>query len=221
MKFRLAAWLFLLLALFAGPVLAANNPGDAAKSAIHDLDLQPDLPGDAQKPPAKPSNTVNIFDFLRSGGLRAGLWLVVIIGALLIAYMLRDSLPLFDRSRRITPAADGVPKVARREAMSVAQVEADELARRGRFVEAMHVLLLQSLAEMRRLLGIAMADSLTSREILRRVKLPETGRASLATLIGEVERTHFGEQGADEQDYLACRRQYEILKQSLAAGASA
>jgi hypothetical protein len=94
-------------------------------------------------------------------------------------------------------------------------VTADELARQGRFVEAMHTLLLQSLADIRLRLDERFADSLTSREILRSARLPERGRAPLREIIARVEWTYFGEHPAEAADYQACRQRFGELAEAL------
>ena len=149
------------------------------------------------------------------------LWASVILGALVIVYSLRDSLPMFDRSRKLAAADDERMPGTNVDAMGEARLVADDLAKLGRFVEAMHVLLLQCLTELRRRLAVSFADSLTSREILHRIKLSDTGRTSFATIVREVERTHFGEQAADLRDYLLCRDHFEALKKDLDAGHAA
>jgi hypothetical protein len=60
---------------------------------------------------------------------------------------------------------------------SVVMEAADELAARGRFVEAMHMLL-HGLAHIRQRLDRQFSDSLTSREILHGTDLPEAAQAS-------------------------------------------
>jgi hypothetical protein len=97
---------------------------------------------------------------------------------------------------------------------------ADQLSRYGRFVEAMHMLLLQSLAEIRQRLGVQFADSLTSREILRGTTLSPQGRASLREIVAAVEWTYFGGYPAEMRDYAACRRSFENLRRALAGGAT-
>src|SRR6266545_4937325 len=92
---------------------------------------------------------------------------------------------------------------------------ADELAAAGRFVEAMHVLLLQGLAEIRQRLDEQFADSLTSREILRSTRLSEAGRTSLRDIIHRVELTYFGQRPATLPDYVACRTSFNALAQAL------
>jgi len=102
--------------------------------------------------------------------------------------------------------------------MDEAQLQADELARQGQFARAMHVLLLQSLGEMRRRLDLSIAASLTSREILSKIGLSPPGYTALADIIGRVEFTHFGEYKAGSDDYLACRRSFEALTLALGPG---
>ncbi len=88
---------------------------------------------------------------------------------------------------------------------------------RGRYVEAMHVLLLQALADMRRRLDEQFADSLTSREILRHTRLSAAGQAALRDIVERVEWTYFGQRPAAEADYQACRASFGTLAQALRA----
>jgi len=98
---------------------------------------------------------------------------------------------------------------------------ADDLAARGQFVEAMHALLLQSLGEVRRRLDEQFADSLTSREIVQKARLSQTGRASLRDIVARVEWTYFGGRPATRPDYDACRQSFVALAQALQQGAPA
>jgi hypothetical protein len=110
-------------------------------------------------------------------------------------------------------AAVGVGTVAKPPEMVLAA--ADDLARQGRFVDAMHVLLLQGLADIRRHLGEQFADSLTSREILRSTKLSDAGRTPLRDIITRVEWTYFGSHPAERADYAACRASFDALAHAL------
>jgi hypothetical protein len=94
-------------------------------------------------------------------------------------------------------------------------IAADALASEGRFVEAMHMLLLQSLSEIRQRLGEHFADSLTSWEILRSTRLSAAGRASLREIISRVQWTHFGEHPAGSAEYAVCRDRYNELTRIL------
>ena len=91
-----------------------------------------------------------------------------------------------------------------------AEIEADDLARQGHYGEAMHVLLLKSLAEIRTRLGVSFAASLTSREIVRRVQLPQTGRGALVAIVQSVERTYYGGRPASREDYSGCREEFDM-----------
>jgi hypothetical protein len=197
--------------LLKASIAAALTPRETARTAIRDLDLQQHMPNDTLAIPDVPFR----FNFGSGGVLHLLLWGAVIFGAAVILYSLRDSLPMFDRSRKLVAPETGRNVPDRPDAMAEARLMADDLAKLGRFVEAMHVLLLQCLTELKKQLDIRFADSLTTREILLRIRLSDAGRTSFATIVREVERTHFGEQGADERDYLACREHFETLKQTL------
>ncbi len=126
------------------------------------------------------------------------------------------------RARRMD---GGDPEEAAPEAVRArlesARLEADELARQGLFAQAMHVLLLRSVSELRRRLDISIAASLTSREILARLALPPAGRVSLADIVGRVELCYFGAWEPGAADYAACRQSFETLTAALRQGGAA
>jgi hypothetical protein len=134
--------------------------------------------------------------------------------------MFRDSLPFWRRAGdggwddAIATAAE-----AGQAHFAEAQLAADALARQCQFGEAMHVLLLQSLAALRERLNERFADSLTSREILRSTKLPDRGRTALHQIVARVERAYFGEHPASLSDYDACRANFDTVAEVLRADA--
>jgi hypothetical protein len=198
-----------ILLCLATPVLAAPDAREAARLAIQTLDLQTELPG-APKP-----EDPGFWDlYLPPVVVEAILWSALIVGAGIIVWSLADSLPMFDRSRRIVLPRDGAAS-ATGDALEEAQIEADDLANEGQFVEAMHVLLLQSLTELRHRLGLRFAESLTSREILRLSRISAHARLALANIVGDVERTYFGAQAANLQDYRVCRDNFHAFKLAL------
>ncbi len=198
-----------MLMSLAGPVEAAPSPHEAAKLAIRTLDLQTNLP-DATPPPDD-----SFWNFhVPPEVVEAMLWGALILGVGIVIWSVWDSLPVFDRSRRVVLGADG--QVIAVDKLAEAQLEADDLANQGQFVEAMHVLLLQSLAELRHRLDLRFAESLTSREILRLSRLSAAARAALATIVRDVERTYFGAKPADIEDYRACRENFDAFKLALA-----
>jgi len=134
----------------------------------------------------------------------------------LLLYALRDELAklLGGHETGWEPPLPGAGEVAiGREHDALAS--ADRLSREGNFVEAMHVLLLHSVEEIRRQLGTQFAVSLTSREILRVARLTAAARAALRDIVGAVERTYFGTYPATAGDYAACRQNFETLQQAL------
>jgi hypothetical protein len=200
------------------------------RDVIRGLDLQSEMPGASQssverdpEPPSPPQlDEAPAWQIqIPEDVLTALLWTSVILGLLVIVWSLRDYMPMMDRSRALVADNEEGGPSAEGNKMEVAQIEADELAGNGRFVEAMHLLLLQSLVEMRKRLDVKIADSLTSREILRMSCLSALASASLASIIGDVERTYFGRQSAVAEDYLTCRRHFDQLKLSLQNGAAA
>jgi hypothetical protein len=137
-------------------------------------------------------------------------------------YAFRDLIPIL-RSRRGDDwtAEEGSLGAGRAGSSAAALGAADQLAAEGRFVEAMHVLLLRGLAAIREGLDEQFGDSLTSREILRSTRLPEAGRASLRDIVNRVELTYFGQRPAAHEDYVACRSSFNALALALQGGARA
>jgi hypothetical protein len=198
--------LALTLILPANP-LSAQTPQDpraAVEQAIRRLDLQTQLPRNPEEEPWRTRVPVE------------AVWLIAAIGVGLLIYMFSDMLPAWGFARRGGLAADeeGVGGTVAKPPDEVLAA-ADDLARQGRLVDAMHVLLLQGLADIRRHLGEQFADSLTSREILRSTKLSETGRAPLRDIITRVEWTYFGKHPAEREDYAACRASFDELASAL------
>jgi len=150
------------------------------------------------------------------------LWAVIFVALAVLLYAFRDMIPIFGMGRRGTWTEDGDdPEGARRRAPEATLGTADELAAQGRFVDAMHTLLLQGLANIRERLNEQFADSLTSREILNSTRLPQDGRAPLRDIVTRVEWTYFGERPATRTDYEACRASFTALAQSLQRSAVA
>jgi hypothetical protein len=197
-----------LFALFITcPPTLAQTPQEvqaAAEQVIRRLDLQTELP----RTPEKPKLVIKLPPEL--------LWIVVAIGLGVLLYAFRDMIPLLRLHQRGTWASEeGVAGGPGGRTPAAVLSTADDLAAQGRFVEAMHVLLLQALAEIRERLDEQFADSLTSREILRSTKLSETGRIPLRDIIGRVEWTFFGQRPAALGDYQACRASFGALTQAL------
>ena len=195
-----------------GVHVAAQSPQDVqqlADQAIRRLDLQTTFPVVPELIPrfSLPSEV---------------LWIVIGIALVIMLYAFRDLIPMLRSPQGddwMSEEAFGGGGKARSPAAALGA--ADELAAAGRFVEAMHVLLLQGLAAIRSGLDEEFADSLTSREILRRARLPDPGRMSLRDIVNRVELTYFGQYPAALADYEACRASFNTLTQALHGSAPA
>ncbi len=197
----------------SGAPLAAQTPQQvrsAAEQAIHRLDLQTELPTGPES---------DRFTFRLPSEV---LWIVIAIALGIVLYAFKDMLPAgwaWGQGDAWNEEQD--ESVAAGRSPAAVLDAADELAAQGRFVEAMHALLLRGLAEIRERLNDQFADSLTSREILSRARLSQEGRASLQDMVRRVEWTYFGEHPAGQADYLACRKSFDVLARALYGGVMA
>ncbi|MDR1920539.1 MAG: hypothetical protein LBS31_02180 [Candidatus Adiutrix sp.] len=201
------------------------DPAPAARRALEasrrSLDLQTEFPADDL-----PDLEWLRFDWA-PGGFLDGFAEVLLCGAGLVVLAvvvmaLRNSLGGVRRPRRDEAAEKRAePAAAAAGRMDAAQLEADELARAGNFAQAMHILLLRSVNELRRRLDVAIAASLTSREILRGLSLGAEARAAFADIIGRVEISYFGAHEPGAEEYAACRRSFENLTLALRKGGPA
>ena len=96
--------------------------------------------------------------------------------------------------------------------------DADALAQSGAFSDAIHLLLLVLLEELRRGLDLFLAPSLTSREVLRRVSLPDEAEHALSRLVRAVELSQFGGHAATATDYDRCRGWFESVTEAAQSG---
>ncbi|MGJ4855417.1 hypothetical protein ACN6KF_001360 [Labrys sp. La1] len=217
------AGLAVLLALTpATPAFAAPDPQAVVKDVARDLSLQPDLPGNKgevvtpKTEPKQDERAPRVWNPSLGTLLSILLYAAIAAGLIFAIWTMRDRLPALGRRKLVASVdTDVSAQAASVERMVVAQVEADELARQGRLAEAMHALLLRSLIEVRKRLNVSFADSLTSREILRALSLPDRGKQALSDIIGRVEPVYFGESPAEERDYAACRQSYEALTEAM------
>jgi hypothetical protein len=140
------------------------------------------------------------------------MWGMVIVVAVLGAAWLAAELSSYGGDAALPQDRERDARIAAAAAIIERPLEdADELARRGQFAEAIHTLLLRTVRELARSAAVQVVPSSTSREILARVPLVADARSALADLITAVEITHFGEQPANADDYERCRRQFHVF----------
>ena len=188
------------------------------------LGLQTELLFREEKRIAPENEARPSFSFMRISPEMARylLYASLIVIAIVIILNLRANLWSSSRSQQMERVMqqESVPNLVVLR-MEKAQVEADEMARQGNFAEAMHILLLQSVGELRRRLNVPIAVSLTSREILHgTAALTPDGRAILADIIGRVEISYFGTHLPDREEYQACRRSFDALVDILRGGSA-
>ena len=152
--------------------------------------------------------------------MRLLMWGMVIVMGVLVVSWIASELSRYGGDAELAPADDPADRLqAAAEAILERPLgDADELARRGLFAEAIHTLLLRTLQELVRSAAVRVAPATTSREILARVPLLADARSALAGLITAVEITHFGDAPATAADYERCRQQFAVFAQVLRGG---
>ena len=153
------------------------------------------------------------------------LWGAIIVIVAVVLFHLRDNLWSFSRVRDVRGkrSPEQAPEAAAAAAarMEKAGGEADALAGEGRYAEAIHILLLQTLEELRRRSEVGFAASLTSRELLHSLEMPPEQRHLFGAIISRVEVSWFGPHDPDGEEYAVCRRDFERLKGLIRAGGAA
>ena len=188
-----------------------------ARQSIDEIEKQPDIQHNPPEPrPAEPMpKSVGPMDL---GWLPYAILAVIGIG---LAFMLlRFAGHRFaarkGASAKTAPVATSRVVAAPEPERDPAFDEVDALAEAGAFTEAVHRLLLLVQERLRSRIEHGLQVSLTSREILRRAKLPQESATAFATLVAAVEVSLFGMRSANAATYALCR---ENSRRVLAAAA--
>jgi Domain of unknown function (DUF4129) len=139
------------------------------------------------------------------------LWGGIIFAVALLLFWIATELLKYGGDDAAIAAGDVSPAAPDLSVIERPLGDAEELARRGEYREAIHTLLLRTLQELARTASVRVAPAMTSREILGRVPLLADARDALAGLITAVELTHFGGDEASEADYIRCRAQFQVF----------
>jgi len=183
------------------PLLAGTLPDEriqeGARKVLGDPALQRTLPADARPPQVDlpPLALELLLRFLAYAG-------AAVLLSLAAVWLVRRLRPGPSDAELAADGASGRP-------IDIPVVEARALAAAGRFGEAIHALLLETLEALSR--ASRLAPSLTSREILARVPLPERAREALGALVLAVELSRFGGARPGEADYRACLERFETF----------
>jgi hypothetical protein len=178
---------------------AVPSPDDLAGETIRHLGLQVKLP----RSPSPPELSMDLSTVI--------LWAITAAAVVVLLYCVAK---LYYHRWRDAPEWPGSPPAVGGE-QTGHLARAERFAHLGSFVEAMHEVLLECFHEIRAHAGERLADSLTSREILRATGLPEQGRVALRAIVTCVEWTYFGEHAATLADYHACRGNFDALRSAL------
>ncbi|VWX60420.1 conserved hypothetical protein [Sphingorhabdus sp. 109] len=137
--------------------------------------------------------------------LRILLLLLLAAGVLTLLWIILA--PYVEQWRSRTPVAETVWQPAPEDARELL-AEAEALAAKGRFEEAVHLLLYRSIADIEKHRPNLLRPSSTSREIGRFDSLPDASRAMFAVIASQVERGLFAALPVDEQGWLESREAY-------------
>lgn len=186
------------LRLLAAGALPGERIHEAAAQVLSDEALQRSLPAPAAPPELvlPPDALVLLVRLL----LVAALVVLVVLAAVWLARRLAAG----GRDVALAGAAAGAGA-----AVHIPTGAARAMAAAGRFGEAIHLLLLETLEALSR--AARLSPALTSREIVARVALPARAREALAGLVTAVELSRFGGAEPGEEDYRACLARFEAF----------
>jgi hypothetical protein len=215
-----AAALSLSLLLAPSTESRADNPlenaqsapaGDAGGTSIRQVieqaessDIQHDWPVEKPLPPPQNMPRMN----LNLSWLPYAILALIAIGLLFMAgrYIhYRSGLNAADRDKPAEPGTATYALAPDEAEHDHTFDEVDALAAQGAFGEAIHRLLLLVQERLRSRIEHGFQSSLTSREILRRAKLPGDAKTAFASLVAAVEITLFGQQRANLATFQLCR----------------
>lgn len=229
-RMRLPAFrnvLVMVLLMASGGNIAHAQPagpsGDSAsvrqdvEAILSDRDYQREFPVSpapqaSQTRPAAPQPEAPDFRFETDGEepirplpdmVRYVAWTLIAAGAVYLAWLVVRNIR---RNRKLSVDVEPFPAgtVEQPGAPHSALEDVERLARNGALAEAVHMLLLRFIADIRTRQGTDVQPALTSREVVASVSLPQAARTSLAFIVASVERTRFGGMEIDRATFERC-----------------
>lgn len=198
---------------------AAESAGQAVERVLQDKSIQSVLPGKGRAQAPRIRNRPPPASSSWSGFGAIGqilLWgLVIGAAGMLIFFIAREYAGLRRRAGR--EKVDEAPGEAAKSGMAEQVLpddllaEADRLAARGAFAEAVHLILIHSLRRLETGGTAVLGASLTAREIISRAGLRDQARRWFSYIVNASELVHFGGRSADARAYAKCRDAFEKL----------
>lgn len=200
------------------PTTSARRPPEEAKRPAVEDDEARQRRGRRQGPGAMSPQA--------SGGFGSLMWLI--IAAALVASLVA-ALVLFQRRQPRKPVAPAAAAPAKTETLSLESLlnqadqqggagmwrQADDLARGGKFLDAVRTLYLAVLAMLHRADLIRYAPTRTNGEYLRQLRGKEPVQRPFRGLTGLFEIKWYGERHCEPGDYDACRRLADQVREGM------
>jgi hypothetical protein len=178
---------------------------ERAQQSLDSVEKDPDIQHNPpESKPEEPAPTPFAFNL---GWLPYAILAVIGVGlaAMLLRYASRRFAARKSADAKTPPVATSSAVAAPEPERDRTFDEVDALAEAGAFTEAVHRLLLLVQQRLRSRIEHGLQVSLTSREILRRARLPQDAAAAFATLVAAVEVSLFGMRAANAATYALCR----------------
>lgn len=235
-RWAVGVGIVLAVSLGSAAWVSAETPAqidEASKRALSDRSIQKTLPGlsgggqrrpqpdprlEPRPRPQPAPQAPRRSEVSGLGGIgQTTLWVIAIIAGLALLYFVARELwslrlgtgkkrfEATDATVRARVTGSGDEEGGPRSLLD----EADALAARGAFGEAIHLILMHSLGRLESVSERAVGRSLTAREILRGSPITARAREFLGAIVGASELTHFGGRDAGETDYRSCREAFQ------------
>lgn len=201
----------------AGPGGAGSSLESAHQALLARKDLQftfDEAP--LRQPRETPDWLRALFDWLESvlrlpaATLQALFWVLVIVALAAVAFLILREIGALDFTGRAKKRAAPAEPLYRPDAETAKALlaDADALAAEGRYEEAVHVMLLRSVEDMRRWRPRSVEPSFTSRDLSGLPVLPEAARTAFAAMAQLVETSLFGGRPVGAEGFAASRKAY-------------
>ncbi|MDR1656316.1 MAG: hypothetical protein LBT47_02010 [Deltaproteobacteria bacterium] len=209
-------------AALGASALASNtfSPDQAFQQAVQDLNLQTNT-DDSQRPPdndwslqSDPPDTDWSFS-LRVPPIIAQSLLGVILAFMLWFFLKYFSSWLGQKKARPEVSPPPAPELPNQKEAEVIRHNADSLANRKLYAEAIHTLLLETIDLFKTRSHLILPIELTSREIIPILKLGDEAASAFQLLVSKVELTWFGRNPPLVGDYELCRSAHQAIWKAL------